>query len=53
MTGLAAIALQEMVDFSLQIPGNAVLFTVLCAIALGGHADRRVIESHGPHQRWA
>jgi O-antigen ligase len=33
-TGLAAIALQSAVDFSLQMPGNAVLFTVLCAIAL-------------------
>jgi O-antigen ligase len=33
-TALAAMALQETVDFSLQIPGNAVLFTVICAIAL-------------------
>jgi O-antigen ligase len=35
--GLAAIALQEAVDFSLQIPGNALLFAVLCAITL--HRD--------------
>jgi putative inorganic carbon (HCO3(-)) transporter len=34
VTGLAAIALQEMVDFSLQMPGNAALFAVLCGIAL-------------------
>jgi O-antigen ligase len=34
VTGLLAIALQESVDFSLQMPGNAVLFAVLCAIAL-------------------
>ena len=34
MTGLTAIALQETVDFSLQMPGNAALFAVLCAIAL-------------------
>ena len=34
VTGLAAIALQELVDFSLQMPGNLVLFTVLCAIAV-------------------
>ena len=42
-TGLAAIALQSAVEFSLQMPGNAALFVVLCAIALheraacGGH----------------
>jgi len=41
-TGLVAIALQEAVDFSLQMPGNALLFTVLCAIAL--HRPR--IRSH-------
>jgi O-antigen ligase len=34
MTGLAAIALQETVDFSLQMPGNAALFAVLCGMAL-------------------
>jgi O-Antigen ligase len=33
-TGLAAIAIQSAVEFSLQMPGNAVLFAVLCAIAL-------------------
>jgi O-antigen ligase len=33
VTGIVAIALQEMVDFSLQMPGNAALFTVLAAIA--------------------
>jgi hypothetical protein len=32
--GLASIALQSAVEFSLQMPGNAVLFVVLCAIAL-------------------
>jgi len=32
--GLGAIALQSAVEFSLQMPGNAVLFVVLCAIAL-------------------
>jgi O-antigen ligase len=36
-TGLLAIALQEVVDFSLQIPGDAALFAVVCAVAL--HAD--------------
>jgi hypothetical protein len=34
LTGLLAIAAQEMVDFSLQMPANAALFTVLCAIAI-------------------
>lgn len=32
--GLVAISLQEIVDFSLQLPGIAALFAVLCAIAL-------------------
>jgi hypothetical protein len=32
--GLVAVALQELVEFSLQMPGNAFLFAVLCAIAL-------------------
>jgi len=31
--GLVTIAAQELVEFSLQIPANAVLFTLLCAIA--------------------
>jgi putative inorganic carbon (HCO3(-)) transporter len=34
VAGLVAIAAQEMVDFSLQIPANAALFAVLAAIAL-------------------
>ena len=32
--GLGAIALQELVDFSLQIPGNAVLFCFTIAVAI-------------------
>ena len=40
-TGLFAIALQEAVDFSLQIPGNAVLFALLCGMAV-----------HRPRERW-
>jgi O-antigen ligase len=32
--GLVAIALQEFVDFSLQLPGNAALFSLLCALAV-------------------
>jgi O-antigen ligase len=34
LVGLFAVALQETVDFSLQMPGNAVLFAVLAGIAL-------------------
>jgi O-antigen ligase len=37
--GLAAIAVQELSDFSLQMPGNAVLFVLLAAIAM--HRPRR------------
>ena len=33
VTGILAIALQEISDFSLQMPGNAVLFVVLLALA--------------------
>lgn len=33
-TALLAIALQSIVEFSLQLPGNAVFFAVLCAAAL-------------------
>jgi O-antigen ligase len=39
VTSLAAIACQETVEFSLQMPGNAVLFTIVCAIALHNPAD--------------
>ena len=41
VTGLAAIALQETVDFSLQMPGNATLFAVLCGIALHGSPEKK------------
>lgn len=41
VTGICAIALQEIVDFSLQMPGNALLFAVLCAIALHRTPMRR------------
>ncbi len=32
--GIVSKAFQELVDFSLQIPANAVLFTVLCGVAI-------------------
>jgi O-antigen ligase len=34
VTGIVAMALQEIGEFSLQMPGNAVLFIVLLAIAM-------------------
>jgi O-antigen ligase len=34
VTGILAIALQEGVEFSLQMPGNAALFAAVCAIAI-------------------
>ena len=40
-TGLIAIALQSAVEFSLQMPGNAVLFVVLLAMALYVPARRQ------------
>jgi O-antigen ligase len=41
ITALVAIALQETVDFSLQMPGNAALFAVICAIAIHRPQPRR------------
>jgi hypothetical protein len=43
VAGLAAIATQSVVDFSLQMPGNRVLFVLLLAIAL--HRPR--VDSRG------
>jgi O-antigen ligase len=40
-TGLVAIALQEIVEFSLQIPGIAALFAVAAAIAIHRPDPRR------------
>jgi putative inorganic carbon (hco3(-)) transporter len=34
ITALVAIGLQELVDFSLQMPGNVALFAIVCAVAL-------------------
>ena len=44
VTGLLAIALQEFVDFSLQIPGNAALFAVLAALAV--HRAPARVQNH-------
>jgi O-antigen ligase len=45
VAGLAAIAFQSIVEFSLQMPGNAALCAVLCGIAL--HRDPRSAASYG------
>jgi hypothetical protein len=58
-TSLAAIALQSAVEFSLQMPGNAVLFVVICAIALHevperAHSDAEAVSEYDtrrPHGR--
>ena len=47
LMGLLAIGLQETVEFSLQMPGNAVTFAVLCAIAL--HKPREQRPAARPH----
>ncbi len=41
VTGICALALQSLVDFSLQMPGNAVLFVLLLAVAVHRPALRR------------
>ncbi len=43
VTGIIAMMAQELVEFSLQMPGNAVLFTVLCGVAM-----RRATDKTGP-----
>lgn len=57
VTGLVAIALQSLVEFSLQMPGNAVLFVVLLAMALHvpaqlrSHQDATAARSASPPPR--
>jgi putative inorganic carbon (HCO3(-)) transporter len=46
--GIAAIALQSLVDFSLQIPANAALFVVVVAIAV--HRPQGVAKRAGTHR---
>lgn len=43
VTGIAAIALQSVVEFSLQMPGNAAFFAVLCAMAIHQTEPRRSV----------
>ena len=46
VTGLVAVAAQSVVEFSLQMPGNAALFSVLCGLAL--HDGRRIVTEPPP-----
>jgi O-antigen ligase len=46
VTGLLAMAFQELGEFSLQIPGNAVFFAVLAGIALRSPSTRE--DASGP-----
>jgi O-antigen ligase len=41
VVGLSLIAIQETVDYSLQVPGNMALFVVLAAIAVHSTAPRQ------------
>ena len=41
VTGLLALSLQSLVDFSVQMPGNAVLFVTLWAIAIHERGGQR------------
>jgi hypothetical protein len=48
ITALVAIALQETVEFSLQMPGNAALFAIICAFAIHRPQLRAPVESVRP-----
>ncbi|MBI2835604.1 MAG: O-antigen ligase family protein [Acidobacteria bacterium] len=48
VTALITIGLQELVDFSLEIPGNTVLFAVVAAIAMHRPAARHLTRAASP-----
>ena len=54
-TGVAAMAFQEIVDFSLQVPANALCFAMLLALAIHAPRPRSAVserrDSYGP-PRW-
>ena len=49
VAAIVAIGLQETVEFSLQLPGNAALFAVVCALAIHPPRDPRPEDRSG-HQ---
>jgi O-antigen ligase len=51
VVGLLSIAMQSAVDFSLQMPGNAVLFAVVAAVAV--HQSPNLRSAHGDARRAA
>jgi O-antigen ligase len=53
VAALVAIGLQETVDFSLQMPGNAALFAVVCGIALHTSPVRTAPARHSLRRRAA
>jgi hypothetical protein len=50
-TGVLAIALQSLVEFSLQMPGNAAFFVVLLAIAMHQSPRHRAATTHSHRSR--
>jgi O-antigen ligase len=44
VAGLVGIGAQSLMEFSLQMPGNALMFSVLVALAV--HRPRRVSRAH-------
>jgi O-antigen ligase len=46
IVGISLIALQEIVEFSLQVPANSALFVVLAAIAMHRSPAEKGIRSH-------
>jgi O-antigen ligase len=49
--GLIAVAVQSIWENGLRLPGNAVLFALLAALALHEHHDERRGSSHGAFSR--
>ncbi len=47
MTGIVAILAHSAVDFNLHIPANAILFTVLAALVVGGPVKRNGLKMVG------
>ncbi len=47
MTGIVAILAHSCVDFNLHIPANAIVFTLLAALVVGGPVRRKIDEPNG------
>ena len=48
VTGILAVAVQSVVEFSLQLPGNAAFFAILCAFALHRPVSPHTSPSQSP-----